>query len=814
MSVAASFNGGKSQVNFPMVGGQTGAFVFINRVKEGGSWTYSTGGGPVNPNDLDSNGYPTVITSGGVQTTTTLPSQTERSGNYVATWDGTGTIILVGDTLVSGSKTSSGGVGAGRYVFSTTFTTLTFGISAVGSPYITNLQIFHANDETNLLGGEIFGPQFKARLAQANFGVYRFLGWQSGNFTNLTTWASRRPVSYYSYGASNEFRASLFAGTTTNVGDDYSATLGSGSPTDKQTVIVKFNASATHDKVAGITFTVATSRVTWTAHGLSANEPVGFQFNGGSPNTFPTPLSDGGNYYAIIIDANTIQLAATSGGGAITLGGTAQGLFAARRQPTFNLNGSGAVPIKQPTGTTCGSIAGNGPSTGGYSGMVYDATLGSWLSFGGGGSAFGNGYLQNFCPPEIMVQLCAEMGAHPYFVLPPLAADPLTDFYSQLASYIQSNGPAWMIPRFEGPNELWNTSPGFQQTTYATYKSLVYGWGNVFHDWMGKVMSVMGQSVASVYGQANLGTKYQVICGVQTSIFNPSAGTGSNPRLLSTQYISNNPGPPQSPYSNTAGVAEAWRWVSHVCCNHYIVPTAYNSTPNETNIATANISLFTATISGSTLTVASSPAPTGAAIAVGQTILTVNGNITITALGTGTGGAGTYTINNPAGTAVSTNTAMSSLVMSFAATYIDTISTPGISTNYATVEYLNTCYTNIKSWASGLGVQKICGYEGGYGQTYSSGTAVNNQVTALRFAAKLVSSSPNSATGLLKYTTANYNNFVNAGGEFPSLFQFCGPTPSNNIWAVLEDIYQSPDPPQWTAVALFNAGKRRLVIST
>lgn len=55
---------------------------------------------------------------------------------------------------------------------------------------------------------------------------------------------------------------------------------------------------------------------------------------------------------------------------------------------------------------------------------------------------------------------------------------------------------------------------------------------------------------------------------------------------------------------------------------------------------------FTASISGTTMTVASSPAPVGT-IAVGQT---VNGagvavNTTITGLGTGSGGSGTYTIS-------------------------------------------------------------------------------------------------------------------------------------------------------------------------
>jgi hypothetical protein len=55
---------------------------------------------------------------------------------------------------------------------------------------------------------------------------------------------------------------------------------------------------------------------------------------------------------------------------------------------------------------------------------------------------------------------------------------------------------------------------------------------------------------------------------------------------------------------------------------------------------------FTASISGTTMTVASSPAPVGT-IAVGQTVngTGVTVNTTITALGTGSGGAGTYTVS-------------------------------------------------------------------------------------------------------------------------------------------------------------------------
>jgi hypothetical protein len=55
---------------------------------------------------------------------------------------------------------------------------------------------------------------------------------------------------------------------------------------------------------------------------------------------------------------------------------------------------------------------------------------------------------------------------------------------------------------------------------------------------------------------------------------------------------------------------------------------------------------FTASISGTTMTVESSPAPVGT-IAVGQTVngTGVTVNTTITGLGTGSGGAGTYTVS-------------------------------------------------------------------------------------------------------------------------------------------------------------------------
>jgi hypothetical protein len=37
-----------------------------------------------------------------------------------------------------------------------------------------------------------------------------------------------------------------------------------------------------------------------------------------------------------------------------------------------------------------------------------------------------------------------------------------------------------------------------------------------------------------------------------------------------------------------------------------------------------------------------------------------------------------------------------------------------------------------------------------------------------------------------------------------SCFQLSGNSPSDNVWAVLETVYQTPNPPQWNAIVAFN----------
>jgi hypothetical protein len=632
-SALAAFNHGRSQVNLNFLG-NSGDYPFLNCMKTAQNWALSDNSNWPDPSTLDSDGYPISISNGGVYAVFFVPSQATRPGNYVITWTGNGTIACgMSNTPVSGSKTSTNG--RGRYVFSTTDSRFSVGISAIGNPHITNLQVFHVNDEAALDAGQVFGAKFKQRLIEANFGAVRFLNWQNGNVTNITTWATRRPATYVTY-AGSEFRPSLYAGLTTSVGGAYSATLPGFVLADKATVTVRFNASYTG--------------------------PCTLNMN---------------------------------------------------RTGSINILSEYAGPLDQwsyPIGGTSQSLAT----------LVYDATLNAWIKQGAD-IASGSMGINSGCPPELLVRLCAEIGAHPYFVTPALAIDPATDFIPSLAAYCRDSGPSWMIPRFEGPNETWNFGGGFYSTQYATAKSTAYGWGADYHNWYGKVMSVLGQAVSVVNG--NNRARYQVICGVQTAYGTNNYGTAShNDRLASTKYLSQQP---QAGYTASA----AKNWVTHICCAQYYQPTEYG-TAQETS--------------------------DGAAFAAAA--------------------------GNP------------SLQASLAAAYAANVNIGSATFNLPGCAAL---YANWKTWAIGFNINKMCGYEGGYSPDYTG-----SQADLLRAASK-------QAPSLSGFTTMNYNNFVglsdsNFTAEFPSCFQLSGAAPSNNVWSVLEDIYQTPNPPQWTAIVAFN----------
>lgn len=238
-------NGGLSQAVFWFLtfGGE---FPFLNLEKASPTWGTVDNTANILPANFDANGYVHTITNGGVKHSYAVPSQSERPGNYVYKWDGGGTMHRgFTATTVSGSLTSSAGTTNNRCEFSTSATTFITGVSGVATPgggagnYPTNFRVCHVDDEALLDAGEMFSVLLKTRLAK--IGVLRFLDWQLINTTQLRLWEDQMPEAHYSYGAAYW---KYYAGLTTNSGDDYSVTYGSGGPVDGEQIMVTFNATS------------------------------------------------------------------------------------------------------------------------------------------------------------------------------------------------------------------------------------------------------------------------------------------------------------------------------------------------------------------------------------------------------------------------------------------------------------------------------------------------------------------------------------------------------------------------------------------
>jgi hypothetical protein len=120
------------------------------------------------------------------------------------------------------------------------------------------------------------------------------------------------------------------------------------------------------------------------------------------------------------------------------------------------------------------------------------------------------------------------------------------------------------------------------------------------------------------------------------------------------------------------------------------------------------------------------------------------------------------------------------------------------------VPNLATLYSNWKAWAQSFGIQKMCGYEGGYSPDLTAGG--NSDIDRLKVASKL-------ALSLEASLTQTFNDFVGLTdetftAEFPSSY-FISSNPYRSgytpqIWSLLDDIYQSPRSPQWDAIVAFN----------
>lgn len=119
--------------------------------------------------------------------------------------------------------------------------------------------------------------------------------------------------------------------------------------------------------------------------------------------------------------------------------------------------------------------------------------------------------------------------------------------------------------------------------------------------------------------------------------------------------------------------------------------------------------------------------------------------------------------------------------------------------------------TNWKTWAQSFDINKMIYYEGGYSPDYSSFNTASNfpKLDLLRYATKWALSSTTNPTGIAGMLAQNYAyidamNSASFEATFPSTYYIDGRYPSNNAWAVWENIYFPLTPPQVQTITDYN----------
>jgi hypothetical protein len=730
------FNGGRSQINLNFANG-TGEYPFMDLMKV--ATPYVSGGQQtLTPDICNSNGWPTRFPTGvtAVNYVVNMPSQVERPGNYDLSWTGTGVagfIINGGMAVVSGSLTPSRGVG--HAVVAPKNPAAGPGPNAVNLGFngpAQNVRFCHVDDLTAVRANpNEFHPQFMAVLKALRPGVLRFLNWINGNQTAITDWASRTAPSYSSY-QGLPLIASQYAGRSVASGSDLSVGLPPGGFTLADKARLQFYLSASPPRQATGTFIWQSTDIGVPNHGLANDNQV--YLTGTAPKGFTATSFRGPSielYFVTVVDVNTIRLARTKGGPALAAG--RDGSCTINPYLTVSVNAGPAIPVwnnfSVPYPQSFVDYPTGGPQ-GSFRVLVYDATLGAFIDFAGGS---GNCSV----PPEVCLDLCYKIGAHPWFVTPFLALDPATDWLAQLGTHIKNafqNGKApWMVPRFETPNECWNNF-GTNDTQYAIQKAIQYGWGTGspgnYHNWIGKVASIGGQQLASVFGAASLGVTYHWIVGVQTS-----GGVGnSDDRLAASKFLASDPNPVQSPYKRYApaggGGGSPQNWVSHICVANYLSPLRRFAC--QELIDGYSYSVTNAGDPTAQAAIAQSYVDTLISHSSSATIVSSSPNIGWTQHGRSVGDQVVFLARPPEGFSIGQ--------IYFVRTVVDenTITLSGTKGSYPirasgsgsallslsgpfNLAYNFALFRQWKAWASAFGVSKMTAYEGGYSPDYLRG---------------------------------------------------------------------------------------------
>lgn len=97
-------------------------------------------------------------------------------------------------------------------------------ITGVGTPHITNLRMYHVDDEQDLIAGKIFSAPFKDELAALDLGFIRFMDRLATNLNACSRWSHRNRMDNYTWGGMGYSQAT-FIGTTSGAADAYTSSF-------------------------------------------------------------------------------------------------------------------------------------------------------------------------------------------------------------------------------------------------------------------------------------------------------------------------------------------------------------------------------------------------------------------------------------------------------------------------------------------------------------------------------------------------------------------------------------------------------------
>ena len=341
--------------------------------------------------------------------------------------------------------------------------------SQIGDP-IQNISLVPYGEEQNYWNSVlpcgsgqacIIGSAFRTRVRQGGWSVMRDLNFLYANVNTCTTWASRTPINYYAYN-NGELRNAA-AGTMT-----YS--------------------------VAGHSYTIPNPGQFVNSSGTGASGGT-VSYNAGT-DTYAVTLNTGN-----FVDKQTFEVLIPTTG---------------TTRSKISMNGNTAVPILNYSGGS-GVYA---PASGELITFIYDQDLGGAIYTLNSTHGANNGI---YCgmPPEVFIELCAELNITPWHVLPYLALDPMTDWVEQFATYLQTNytpphSAAIAGPIYEVQNEAFNCTTISPE--YLSNKSQAHVRADTNHAWtssgvpncgagnnaseIGKMASTVGQDLRSIYGVA------------------------------------------------------------------------------------------------------------------------------------------------------------------------------------------------------------------------------------------------------------------------------------------------------------------------